>query len=462
MATFEMVPCGYDPASTDMSCKSTKVDPDDPTGSKLIRNIRFTGYGNLEGVQQDCIAYGVGYGAINKSSGGAIPCYYPCPPSYETDPSDTSKCVPRPLLTSVDIYYRTLNDSAKSCLEKSAAYKQAVMESGNDPSAFPFPAECPNPYSCEEGAFANSTDLPPMPDNTGTTVPASSDPNGSSGVAGSNNGNSVYSQLLCKAGQWEPFIPTPPYNPTLDSSGGVGEPSSRLTLTVEDIDKIPLESEYGSAGRKSALAQELYNRPTLLDIYPDRIKDYMVYDPAFVWSATVTQENFDKMPQAIQCALVNRYFDQITNPSKVEEMRSYDATILISRDAPPTSAPVFVNDIETKLREECEARSNRGYGGCKWRGNCEGFCECPDPPPNWSPDAPPTSAKQGDNTPMAEIPDAPPDPESASFVLIGGIAVGAIVLLVVGYQVFKVASPTGRAISAFEGGANVGGIRISA
>lgn len=435
MATFDMVPCSIDPASTEKGCKSTQPAYNDQSGTKLQRLTRFNSSNHYGGTKEECEAYGIGYTALNRY--GGIQCLYPCPASYEQDPTDPDKCVARPLLTMLDKYYTVLQDTSKSCFEKSSAYKQAIMESGKDPSTVPFPAECPNPYSCSEGVYADKNDLPPMPDNTDTTVPSNSDPNGTSGVAGSNNNMSAYAQLLCKNGQWEPFIPPPPYNPTIDSSGGVGEPASRLTLTVEEIDKIPLESEYGSAGRKSTLAQQLYDHPTLLDVDPAFIKDYMVYVPDFVWSCEITQENFDKMPEGIQCGLVKRYYQWTTNPARVKEMRGYDPTILITRDAPSTTAPTFVNDLETKRRQQCEAQSNNGVGGCKWVGDCEGTCNCPPPPP---PD---------------NLPDAPAPPESFSPVWIIGGAVGLGVALYLGYQVYKVATPTGRAMSGISDGASM-------
>lgn len=376
---------------------------------------------------------GVGY-TFNENYGG---CWFPCPDAYQISPTNKGECEPRPLLTAIDKYYTVLADAGRSCLEKSSAYKQAVIESGGEPSALPFPAECPNPYSCTEGVYADKSDLPPMPDNTDTTIPSNSDPNGTSGIAGmgGNTNMSAYSQLLCKNGQWEPFIPPPPYNPQIDSSGGAGEPSSRLTLTIEEIDKIPLESEYGSVGRKTTLAQNLYDHPTLLDVDPEMIEDYMFYVPDFVWSATITQDNYDKMPDTIKCSLIKHYFDWATNPKKVKQLRGYDPTILITRDAPPTVAPAFTGDPTTSLREQCEGQSNDGIGGCTWTGDCEGSCACPPKPE--TPDRPP----------------APAPPELASGWVIGGLAVAGVVGLYVAYQVYKVASPTGRAMSGIsEGG----------
>jgi hypothetical protein len=271
-----------------------------------------------------------------------------------------------------------------------------------------------------------------MPFNTDTTVPSNSDPNGTSGIAGAGGNTDLtkYSQLSCKNGQWEPFIPPPPYNPQIDTSGGVGEPASRLTLTIEEIDRIPLESEYGSAGRRNDLSQELYNHPTLLDVDPHRIKDYVFYVPDFVWSCVITQSNFDKMPDNIKCGLIKHYFDWTTDAGKVAYLRGFDPTILITRDAPPTTAPTFTGDPETAMRQECEGRDNDGVGGCNWVGDCEGSCVCPPKPP------PPTK------------PPAPAPPEMPSFIVVGGVALVAVVGLYVAYNVYKVATPTGRAMSA--------------
>lgn len=396
--------------------------------ANLRRNMYFNG-SNHSGTKEECEGQGVGYTFSNRGTLGQ--CYFPCPDAYEINPTNTTECEPRPLLTAITKYYEVLADAGRSCLEKSSAYKQAVVEAGGDPASLPFPAECPNPYSCTEGAYANTSDLPPLPFNTDTTVPSNSDPNGTSGIAGAggNTDLSKYSQLSCKNGQWEPFIPPPPYNPQIDSSGGVGEPSTRLTLTVEEIDRIPLESEYGSVGRRTNLAQELYDRPTLLDADPSRITDYVYYVPDFVWSCVITQGNFDKMPDSVKCGLIKHYFDWTTSPSKVANLRAYDPTILITRDAPPTVAPAFTGDPTTSLRQQCEGQYNDGIGGCTWTGDCEGSCACP-PKPD-----PPTK------------PPAPASPDPPSFIVVGGIALVGMVGLYVAYNVYKVATPTGRALS---------------
>jgi hypothetical protein len=394
-----------------------------------IRRQAIWNGSNRRSVKEECEALGVGY--THSDTNGGV-CFYPCPDAYEVNPQNTGECETRPLLTAITTYYSVLAEAGRSCLDKSSAYKQAVIEAGGDPASLPFPAECPNPYSCTEGAYANTSDLPPMPFNTDTTVPSNSDPNGTSGIAGAggNTDLSKYSQLSCKNGQWEPFIPPPPYDPQIDTSGGVGEPSSRLTLTVEEIDRIPLESEYGSAGRRNDLSQELYNHPTLLDVDPRRIKDYVYYVPDFAWSCVITQSNFDKMPDSVKCGLIKHYFDYTTNADRVAQLRGYDPTILITRDAPPTVAPTFSGDPETAMRQQCEGQSNDGRGGCKWTGDCEGSCACPPKPP------PPTK------------PPAPAPPEMPSFIVVGGVALVGMVGLYVAYNVYKVATPTGRAMSA--------------
>lgn len=437
MATFDIVPCPIGFPETG-KCESAQPLPGDTSGTKLKRMQRFNMSNHATGTKTECEAYGEGYTFTETFKR----CFYPCPSSYEQDPTNPGQCVARPLLTEIDKYYEVLQDASRSCFEKSSAYKKAILESGQDPSSLPFPAECPNPYSCSEGVYADKNDLPPMPDNTDTTVPSNSDPNGTSGIAGAggNTDLSKYSQLLCKNGQWEPFIPPPPYNPIIDSSGGAGEPSSRLTLTVEEIDKIPLESEYGSVGRKTTLAQELTAHPTLLDVDPAYIVDYMAYVPDFVWSCEITQENFDKMPEGIQCGLVKHYYQQTTVPAKVKMMREYDPTILITRNAPSTTPPVFVNDLETKRRKQCEEQSNSGYGGCKWVGDCEGVCNCPEPPP-----------------PDTDTPDAPPPPGGGSPLVFIGVVVGVGVVLYAGYKIYSYASPTGRAMQGLSDGGGLGG-----
>ena len=411
-----------------------------------IRRQTIWNGSNRRSVKEECEALGVGY-THSDTYGGQ--CFYPCPDAYEVNPQNIGECVTRPLVTAITTYYSVLADAGRSCLDKSSAYRQAVIEAGGDPASLPFPAECPNPYSCTEGAYANTSDLPPMPFNTDTTVPSNSDPNGTSGVAGAGGNTDLtkYSQLSCKNGQWEPFIPPPPYNPQIDTSGGVGEPSSRLTLTIEEIDRIPLESEYGSAGRRNNLSQELYNHPTLLDVDPRRINDYMAYVPDFHWSCVITQDNYDKMPDSIKCGLMKHYFDWTTNPSRVWEMRGYDPTILITRDAVETSAPTFTGDPLTSLRQQCETTHPSGSDGtvgfllrnkCNWVGDCEGSCVCPPPP---------TPAQASANS-ASTRPPAPAPPEMPSFVVVGGVALVAVVGLYVAYNVYKVATPTGRAMSA--------------
>ena len=411
--------------------------------SQTRRRDQIYNGSNHRSTKEECDVLGVGYTWGGEAYGI---CYSPCPDAYQVA-TDINYCELRPLVTAVNTYYSILADAGRSCLEKSSAYRQAVIEAGGDPASLPFPAECPNPYSCTEGAYANTSDLPPMPFNTDTTVPSNSDPNGTSGVAGAGGNTDLtkYSQLSCKNGQWEPFIPPPPYDPEIDTSGGVGEPSSRLTLTIEEIDRIPLESEYGSAGRRNNLAQELYNHPTLLDVDPRRIKDYMAYVPDFHWSCVITQDNYDKMPDSIKCGLMKHYFDWTTDAGRVATLRGYDPTILITRDAPPTSAPTFTGDPLTSLREQCETRPVGGENNimkiltkCNWVGDCEGSCVCPQPP---------TPAQQASAS-ASTRPPAPPPPEMPSFVVVGGVALVAVVGLYVAYNVYKVATPTGRAMSA--------------
>jgi len=407
----------------------------------------------IQGTAEDCVKYVMDKYGESSYSGGtslgnadgtrAMACYRGCPDAScdGTNPDGTPHftCDPRPVLTAVNIYYQVLVDATKSCLDKSEAYRKAVDENGGDPTSLGFTADCPNPYSCsvdgdvqtdqylsENGVLVTGSD--------GKQKPVDAPPQGS----GSAN------SFSCVNGGWTPwFPPVPEASKTFDEFGGEGQPLSRLTLTVEEIDLLPMENDFGGMV-KSSLAQNLTAHPTLADADPQYLTDLTAQLPNFVWCCVPTQAEYDLLGDDDRCLLYSKYFDLYDKPEIIKRWRNSAPTITITKESRPAVAPTYTGDPNTARREQCE-----GSGGnyINPTGQCFGYCEYPPPPP-----------PAGEGTPDYVPADSGGGADLTTVLMVAG---GVIVVGVIGWQVFKAVSPTGRALNmASGGGASMGGFRL--
>jgi len=397
----------------------------------------------IQGTAEDCAKYVMDKYKESSWSGGtslgnAMACYRGCPDDAcdGANPDGTSHqaCLPRPFLTEVDIYYQVLADATKTCLDKSEAYRKAVEENGGDPTSLGFTADCPNPYACSvEGDVQTDKYL----SENGVLVTGSDGKLKPVDVPPQNSTSS--NSFACVNGGWVPsFPPVPESFKTFDEFGGVGQPLSRLTLTVEEIDKIPLEKDFGG-DVKSSLAQMLTAHPTLADVEPKYLTDISAKLPDFVWCCIPTQAEYDLLSDTDRCMLFTNYFDLYDKPEIIARWRNVAPTITITKESRPAVAPTYTGDPNTARREQCE-----GSGGnyINPTGQCFGSCEMspPPPPPEETPDYVPASSEE-------------PADLTTVLMVAGGVAVVGII----GYQIFKLVSPTGRAMSMAGGGGSLGG-----
>ena len=420
-----------------MSCRARPMEWN--ASSVMSGNWKHKDGSTVYGRVEDCTKYIMDYYGESGFSGGhpigeRIGCYRGCPDDAcnGTNPDGTPRldCLPRPFLTAIDIYYTTLTDATKSCRDKSEAYRKAVDEQGGDPTNLGFTADCPNPYSCTaEGDVQTDQYL----SENGVLV------TGSDGkqkpVDAPAQGTTSNNSFSCVNGGWVPWIPPmPEANKTFDTFGGVGEPLSRLTMTVEEIDQIPLESDFGGMV-KSSLAQMLTAHPTLADSQPQYLTDISAKLPNFVWCCIPTQAEYDLLDDDDRCLLFSNYFDLYEKPEIIARWRDKAPTITITKESRPAVAPTYTGDPNTARREQCEGSGGNYINPTE---KCFGRCEYPPPP-----------EEEG-------TPDYVPPAESGSDVSISTvimIAGGIAVVGVLGYQLFKVASPTGRALSMVSGSA---------
>lgn len=387
-----------------------------------------------------------GYGYPIGSTGlRSVDCFRGCPDDAcngaNEDGTQKGICTPRPFLTAVDIYYQVLVDKTKSCRDKSEAYRKAVDEQGGDPTHLGFNSDCPNPYSCTvEGDVQTDQYL----SDNGVLVTGSDGKLKPIDVPAQNSTSS--NSFACVNGGWIPsFPPVPEASKTFDEFGGAGQPLSRLTLTVEEIDQLPMERDIGGAV-KSSLAQMLTAHPTLADSEPQYLTDISAQLPNFVWCCVPTQAEYDLLGDGDQCLLFTNYFDLYDKPETIKRWRERAPTITITKESRPAVAPTYTGDPNTARREQCE-----GNGGnyINPTGKCFGVCEYPTP----------KGADEQEETPEY-VPAETSKPADLTTVLL--VAGGVIAVGIIGFQVFKMVSPTGRALSMASGGggASMGGFKI--
>jgi len=365
-------------------------------GSANLRRSTWANGSNCRTNKQDCEANGLGF-TYDDTHYGTGMCYYPCPDAYTINANDPRECEPRPVLTKVAIYYGILAQAVKDCATLIPAYKDAVAEANNDPSQIGFPTDsgCVNPFDppappppADEGNFdpaaSNGDPLKPA------DAPPMTDPNGSSGQAGQQNGG-------IDAGTGEPFIPTipdgtkqEPYVPPppekykeideYDESGNSTTlPRGRIFVTDEEIDQLPKVNDYGVMV-DGDLALRLQQHPTFLDSNPAYLKDFSARVPSFSWECTITQKEFDLLPDDMKCQLCGDYDGVIYgNPSIISYLRGFAPTITLTRNA-PSPAPSFVGCPQEVKRIACESKTGYNDVPCSYSGGCNGTCECPPPP----------------------------------------------------------------------------------
>lgn len=381
--------------------------------------------------EQACLSKGYGY----TFDGGN--CYFPCPDSYTILGDDKSKCEPRPLLSKLDEYYGILNQAVRDCATLIPAYKEAVKEAGNDPTQVGFPADlgCENPYA---------------------SIP--SNPTGDEGVfdPSASNGDPLKPK---DAPTDQAFIPSPPekskYVDEYDASGfSKVLPRNRLIVTDEEIDRLPKVNDFGTM-TDGDLAMKLRENPSYLDTHPNMIAEFMEGNPDFIWECTVTQQEFDLLPDGLKCNLCENYDDYIyRNPEGINYLRGYAPTITITRTAPST-APSFQNCPEQVKKIACESQYVEietdediienlfGFGGlfggikkktkvyCTYSGGCQGTCDCPQQEET-------APQKPADTTsPTIDIPTSSEeeyvDNSARNFVIVSGV----VLLLAGGYYIYK-------------------------
>jgi hypothetical protein len=410
MATFEMMECDGAPPG-ERKCKSAV--PYGTDGLTLRRNRANNSMHLL--TLPDCQAKGVGY-SWSETNAGLGNCYYPCPPSYRIDDHNVGLCMARPLLTSIDIYYEVMRDATRSCADKSAAYQAAILESGKDPATIPFPPECPNPYAKDP-----------------TQQPATTGSDGGVYDPAASNGDPLKPQDAPPIDSNAPYIPPPPatykdYDPIASDTSPPNPnlPTSRITLTDEEIDQFPKVNDYGTM-RDDSIAQRSRINPTFVDSNPQYISDCDKYIKDFIWSCIPTQDEFDKLSIDLQCMLVSNYSSIYSNPRVITQMRSYAPSITLTRDAPPATPPIYSNTPKEKNQKQCEGKKGGDGNACEFTddGSCAGKCVCHEAPEEL------TFAKASDNT-----------------ILILGILLGGTVVIGGGlWYGYKYFTPTGRAMS---------------
>lgn len=417
MATADfMTICSGTGGQTDTDTRFSLI-----TGSaNLLRNPYNTS--NCPMNKQDCDAKGGGYTFDGTGySWGWGKCYLPCPDAYTVSALNPRECEPRPLLTKVSIYYEILNTAVNDCARLIPAYRDAVAEANNDPTQVGFPAGsgCVNPFDPppapaptlpeeyappEGGALPNPAGsnenttsdgvFDPTPSNGDPTkpedAPPQTDPNGSSGQAGQQNGG-------IDGASGEPFIPTmpdgttqvpyipppPPAYQEIDESDPSGMsktlPRDRLLITADEIAQLPKVNDFGVM-TEGDLALRLQVHPTFLDTNPSYLKEFQTYVPSFAWECSITQAEFDLLPEDWKCRLCSSYEGTIYGmPSNIQILRAYAPTITMTRNAPSTM-PTFVGCPQEVKKVACESKTGWGGGACSYSGGCNGTCECPSPP----------------------------------------------------------------------------------
>jgi len=364
-----------------------------PSSANLKRGVYANSSNCPSTTKQSCEAQGLGYTWDDRMRR----CYFPCPDAYTIDATDPQQCNPRPVLTKAEIYYEILAQAVKDCATLIPAYRDAVAEAGNDPSQVGFPADsgCVNPFDppyvpppADSGVYdpsaSNGDPLKPA------DVPPQTDPNGSSGQAGQQNGG-------IDGASGEPFIPTtpdgtkqdpyvPPPPPAYkeideyDASGlSTTLPRDRVMITDEEIEQLPKVNDYGVM-TDGDLALRLRQHPTFLDTNPAYLKDMQRYIPSFTWECTITQKEFDLLPESFKCSLCTDYNSYIyTNPSNIGFLRGYAPTITITRNA-PSGPPSFQGCPQEVKRVACESKLGYNDVPCSYSGGCNGECKCPQPP----------------------------------------------------------------------------------
>jgi hypothetical protein len=424
----------------------------DSVANALLVRGKWADYSNAYGVlhrpltKQDCEANGVGY-TFDTHAGGT--CYFPCPDAYMIKDGDISRCAPRPVLTKAEIYYEILGQAVKDCAKLIPAYKDLVAEHGNDPTQVGFPADsgCINPFDPpnpppaptlpEEYVPSQQGGLPnPMGSDENTTssgifdnnasngdptkpkdAPPMSDPNGSSGQAGGQNGGVPNIPTIPDGTKQEVYVPPiPQANKIIDDKdpSGISKvlPRDRLLITDEEIDQLPKVNDFGVM-TDGALALQLRAHPTFLDVNPSYLLEFQRALPNFQWEVTITPEEYALLSEDDQCGICGEGYNSIyTNPDSIARLRIRAPTITITRNAPSLTPPDFKECPLTKKQTACAQQVENG-GNCSWMGGCGGYCKCP----------------QADNT----IHNLPPDQDSSSWMLIGG----GILLLGGAYYIYS-------------------------
>lgn len=368
-----------------------------PNSANLSRG-RYNTSNSLGLTKQDCEAKGLGYTSVVNAY-GVNACYFPCPDSYTIDPTDPSLCNPRPLLTKLDVYYGILAKAVKDCAELIPAYKDAVAEAGNDPSQVGFPADsgCVNPFdppqsntggegvydpSASNGDPTKPADAPPMTNPEGTSGTSGSAP------AGSDNTGEPSIPTVPDGTSQQPYIPPPPAETKefdeFDESGmSTTLPRSRLTITEEQISQLPTVNDFGTQ-TESDLAIRLRQHPTLLDAQPVYLTEFQALLPSFQWECTITQAEFDLLPDDWKCRLCEDYQRTIYDePSNIQWLRDHAPTITITANA-PTAPPRFTGCPQDAKRVACVSRTGYDNKPCAYTGGCNGECVCPQAPTNSS------------------------------------------------------------------------------
>lgn len=390
-----------------------------PDSANLKRSLWANG-SNCSTTRQECEAQGLGF-TYDDTYHGIGRCYFPCPSSYTIDGTDPAVCNPRPVLTKVQIYYDVLAKAVNDCALLIPAYRDAVAEANNDPSqvGFPVGSGCVNPFDppappppenppdyvpAEQGGLSNPTGDNNSGGNSGSydpyasngdplkpaDVPPQTDPNGSSGQAGQQNGGidastgEPFIPTIPDGTKQEPYIPDPPpaYREIdeYDESGvSTVLPRGRLMVTDDDIAQLPKVNDYGTM-TDGDLALRLKVHPTLLDAEPSYIAEFQRQVPSFVWECSITQAEFDLLPDDWKCKLCGNYEGTIYgNPTNIGYLRGYAPTITMTRTA-PQGTPSFVGCPQEIKKTACESKTGYNRQACSYSGGCNGECKCPEAP----------------------------------------------------------------------------------
>ena len=172
---------------------------------------------------------------------------------------------------------------------------------------------------------------------------------------------------------------------------------------------MPKVNDYGTM-TEGDLAIRLQQHPTLLDSNPAYLTEFIAQVPSFVWECSITQKEFDLLPEDWKCRLCGSYDGTIYgNPSNITYLRGYAPTITMTRNAPST-APTFEGCPQVVKKVACESQTGWGGGACSYSGGCDGGWICPSPPDTSSSSS---SSALGANT---------------GLFIAGGVAVVAFVL----------------------------------